>query len=183
MNKYSFASFVSAILLFPVFLFAQKIDSMMKIYADNYPQEKVYVHFDKNVYNPGETIWFMTYLFAGSDPSSASKNFYTELADADGNILLRKVALLFESAAAGSFEIPQDIKYNHLHFRAYTTWMLNFDTAFIYEKDIRIMNTVRDSPVVAASQERYLRFFPEGGEVVAGLENNISFTATDQYGL
>jgi hypothetical protein len=46
-----------------MFLSAQKLDSMMNIYANNYPQEKIHVHFDKKLYSPGETIWFKAYIF------------------------------------------------------------------------------------------------------------------------
>ena len=38
MNKYRLA--LMSLLVFPLFLSAQKIDSMMSVYADSYPQEK-----------------------------------------------------------------------------------------------------------------------------------------------
>src|SRR6187399_613640 len=91
----------------PLTSFSQQLDSIMNVYANNYPQEKVYVHFDKKIYNPGETMWFKAYVFSGADPSLFSKNFYTELSDADGNILERKVAPLMEATAAGSFDLPK----------------------------------------------------------------------------
>jgi hypothetical protein len=170
--------------LAPIALHAQKLDSMMSIYADNYPQEKVYVHFDKSVYNPGETIWFKAYVFTGAELSQSSKNFYTEISDAEGNIIQRKTAPLIESTASGSFNIPAGIKNNRLHFRAYTTWMLNFDTAFIFEKEIPVLNVARDSAIVQKpSTERYLQFFPESGDMVAGLESNIAFKASDHFGM
>ena len=157
------------VFLFPVLLCAQKLDSMMSVYASNYPQEKVYVHFDKNLYNPGETIWFKAYVFSGNLPSLVSKNFYAELSDAEGNLLQRKMAPLYESTAAGNFDIPANIKTNNLHFRAYTVWMMNFDTAFMYEKDIRIINKKSDSSKKnETAQKRYLQFFPEGGDLIAG---------------
>ncbi len=178
-----FFRIITSVFLLPSVLCAQKLDSMMSVYANNYPQEKVYVHFDKNLYNPGETIWFKAYVFSGNLPSPVSKNFYTELSDGNGNILQRKIAPLVESAASGNFDIPADIKLNHLHFRAYTIWMMNFDTAFMYEKDIRIINKPNDSSKkTEEAQNRYLQFFPEGGDLVAGLENNIAFKANDQYG-
>ena len=89
-----------ALMLFPLLLKAQKTDSMMNVYADNFPQEKVYVHFDKNIYNSGETVWFKGYVFAGAFPSLASRNFYAELTDADGNLVDRKIYPLFESTAS-----------------------------------------------------------------------------------
>lgn len=183
MNKFCFAAFVGIFGLVPGWLHAQKIDSMMHVYAENFPQEKIYVQFDKANYNPGETIWYKAYLFSGTDPSLISKNFYTELSDAEGNVIQRKIAPLYESTASGSFDIPAGTKLNRLHFRAYTSWMLNFDTAFIFDKDIRLLNIIKDSIASAAASNRYFQFFPEGGDVIAGVENNIAFKATNQYGM
>ena len=119
--------------IFPLFLGAQKLDSMMNIYANNFPQEKIHIQFDKKLYNPGETIWFKAYVFSGADPSLFSKNFYAELSDPEGNILFRKAYPISESSTAGNFDLPKTIKGRHVHFRAYTTWMTNFDSAFYFE--------------------------------------------------
>jgi hypothetical protein len=181
-NRKYFVGFILTVFV-PFFLKAQKIDSMMNVYAENFPQEKIHVHFDKNVYNAGETVWFKAYVFAGAFPSSISKNFYAELSDADGNVLQRKVAPLLESTAAGNFDLPNNIVGKHLHFRAYTAWMQNFDTSFIYEKDIRIINPKSDSSGSNNKTSFYLQFFPEGGDIIAGLDNNVAFKATDKYGV
>ncbi|HLK29028.1 MAG TPA: hypothetical protein VKT28_10610, partial [Puia sp.] len=183
MSRWFLINTFIVIVSFPLFLSAQKIDSMMNVYAENFPQEKVHVHFDKNVYNPGETIWFKAYIFSGSYPSSGSNNFYTELSDADGNVLQRKVSPLFESTAAGNFDLPKNIKAGHLHFRAYSAWMLNFDTSFVFEKDIRIAVAKNDASASNNKVEKHIQFFPEGGDIIAGLENNIAFKANDQLGL
>jgi hypothetical protein len=168
-----------------MFLSAQKLDSMMNVYANNYPQEKIHVHFDKKLYSPGETIWFKAYIFSGADPSVFSKNFYAELSDASGAILQRKVYPISESSTAGNFDLPKNLKAAHLHFRAYTTWMTNFDTAFFYEKDIRIYDKKIDSAGVTVTlvpRQIKLQFFPEGGDVVAGVEGIVAFKANDQFG-
>jgi hypothetical protein len=185
MNNFRFiraAGPVALIFLFPMLLRAQQIDSMMNVYANNYPQEKIHVHFDKKIYGPGETIWYKAYIFAGADLSPYSKNFYTELSDADGNILQRKVAPVTESTASGNFDLPKTTRGGHLHFRAYTTWMTNFDTAFFFEKDIRIYDKNDSGGVVIARQAR-LQFFPEGGDLVAGVECMVAFKSNDQFGI
>jgi hypothetical protein len=156
---------------------------MMNIYANDFPQEKVYVHFDKKIYNPGETIWFKAYLFSGADPSLFSKNFYAELADPEGNILQRKIYPVSESTTAGNFDLPKTVKNRHLHFRAYTTWMTNFDTAFFYEKDIPIYDKKPDSGAAVVLQQARIQFFPEGGDLVGGVESMVAFKANDQFGL
>src|SRR6185437_13409139 len=164
---------------------AQKVDSMLAIYADNYPQEKIYVQFDKKIYNAGETIWFKAYVFTGADPSLMSRNFYAELSDPNGVVLQRKVYPIGESSTAGNFDLPKDVKSRHLHFRAYTGWMSNFDTAFYFEKDIRIYDKKLDSntTVTLIPRQDHLQFFAEGGDMVAGVENMVAFKCNDQFGL
>ncbi|HEX9511048.1 MAG TPA: hypothetical protein VF939_11245 [Puia sp.] len=183
MNKYRCVKLIALLFLFPCLSYAQKLDSMMNVYANSYPQEKVHIHFDKNIYNPGETLWFKAYIFTGADPSLFSRNFYTELSDGDGKILERKVSPIMESTTAGSYDLPKTIKSRHLHFRAYTTWMTNFDTTFFYEKDIRIYDKKTDSGILAIPRQARIQFFPEGGDLVTGLESLVAFKANDQSGL
>src|ERR1700733_10358059 len=82
---------------------AQNIDSLLGIFKQADPQEKLYVHFDKNYYSPGETIWFKAYIFDGLERAAAPKNFYAELIDENGSVISRLTAPVGESSAAGSF--------------------------------------------------------------------------------
>ena len=61
MNCTRFYSSLIALVLFFSGLgagYAQQLDSMVNLYGERYPQEKIYVQFDKPAYNTGETIWF-----------------------------------------------------------------------------------------------------------------------------
>ena len=184
--KKSFSLFSIVLpLLIPVLVHAQKLDSMMNVYATYYPQEKVYVQFDKNLYHSGETMWFKAYIFSGADPSLYSKNFYAELSDPSGAVIQRKVYPISESSTAGNFDLPKNINGRHLHFRGYTTWMSNFDTTFYFEKDIRIYDKKEDSvlTITIVPRQTKVQFFPEGGDLVAGVEGMVAFKANDQFGL
>src|SRR5690349_14010577 len=101
---------------------AQQIDSMMDVYRDYFPQEKLHVHFDKSFYNPGEHIWFKAYLMSGSTLSGISKNFYAELLNDKGVVLQRITAPVISSSAASSFDIPSGYTGQVVYFRGYTTW-------------------------------------------------------------
>jgi len=180
--------------------YAQQIDSMVNVYGERFPQEKIYVHFDKPAYNTGETIWFKSYLFAGITPSPISRNFYAELIDQSGKVLQQKVLPIYEGSSAGHFDLPANLPATII-FRAYTTWMLNFDTTFLFTKTIRILNkTTAQAPpqgganTAGAKQPAgsaansstpavTLRFFPEGGDLVTGLESVVAVKVTDVYGL
>lgn len=161
---------------------AQKVDSMINVYGEQYPQEKIYVHFDKGVYNPGETIWFKAYIQAGFLPSNISRNFYAELIDpSNGKLLQRKVIPVFESSTASHFDLPLNMDIPEVVFRAYTNWMMNFDSSFLYTKTLRVV-TKSDAGMVKAAAPPVLKFFPEGGDLVAGLSTNVAFKGTDSRG-
>ena len=133
-----------------------QIDSMINLYGERFPHEKIYVHFDKPAYNTGETIWFKAYLFSGIAPSHISRNFYAELVDPSGKILQQKIVPIFEASAAGSFDLPATLNTTTVIFRAYTTWMLNFDSSFLYTKTFRILNKTAAAGTAAPAPTRSL---------------------------
>jgi hypothetical protein len=163
--------------------FTQTIDQTLATYAQYYSQERVYVHYDKSSYAPGETVWFKAYLMEGINPVEDSKNLYIDWTDEKGTLLLHQVAPIIDASTNGQFEIPVEYKGNYLHVKAYTKWMLNFDTAFLYNRDIRILTAKPVGPappkpaIVTA-----LDFFPEGGDAIEGLPGRIAFKASDQWG-
>jgi hypothetical protein len=181
---------------------AERIDSVLEVYRRNYQPEKLYLHFDKSVYSAGETIWFKAYLMAGGGLSDMSKNFYVDIYTAGGKLLQHFVTPVFQSSARGQFDVPADYKGGAIHLRAYTQWMLNFDPAFVFSKDIYVMGAAgalpghsvspghrassdhSDSPDHSVSPDpgTSIRWFPEGGELVAGIRTRVAFLAADGRG-
>lgn len=162
---------------------AQSLESNLTRFANQYATEKLYLHYDKSSYLPGETVWFKAYAMEGLFPAAASKTLYVDYIADNGTVLSHVVSPLIEGATNGQFEIPSDYNGNWLHVRAYTKWMLNFDTAFLYAHDIRILQ----KPVPGARPAKLtvvprLDFFPEGGDAIAGLPGKVAFKVTDQWG-
>lgn len=176
--------FLTILIFFSVFsnkVAAQQLDSIMDAHANIFPKEKMHIHFDKQLYNKEETIWYKLYLLAEYVPSPLSKNVYVNWYDTEGKILRQTVAPLFQSTAKGSFDIPTDYKGEFVRVKAYTSWMLNDDTSFIYQRDIPIN---KGTPVAKTKPVRKTRLelFPEGGNLVFGLDEKIAFKASDQNG-
>ncbi|MES2005689.1 MAG: hypothetical protein V4450_14320 [Bacteroidota bacterium] len=169
-------------MLFSLALSAQNIDSVLSLYHDNYQPEKLHLHFDKDVYTKGETIWFKAYIRAGEGLSDYSRNFFVDWYDDAGQLISHNVHPVFESSARGQFDVPAAYAGETIHLKAYTKWMLNFDTAFIYTKDIQIAGTTPPKNTRTPSLATTLRFFPEGGDLVNGVSSNIAFMATNQSG-
>jgi hypothetical protein len=174
--------FSALIALFSLTVHAQALDSTLAKYAAKYPQEKLYIHYDKSVYAPGETIWFKAYFMEGLYPLAASKNFYLDWIDDNGNTLYHTVSPIVDGTTNGQFDIPADFNGNIIHLRGYTTWMLNFDTAFLYKKDLRIINKNNLKAARPVNVVPSIQFFPEGGDLVADISNKVAFKANDQYG-
>ncbi|MFT4205000.1 MAG: hypothetical protein QM610_13940 [Chitinophagaceae bacterium] len=161
-----------------------RIDSVLNIYSTSYQPERLYFQLDRPVYTPGDTIWFKGYVLAGISPSNISKNLYVDFSDVNGRVLAHLVYPIVLGGGGGQFTVPDSIVGNAVHMKGYTVWMKNFDSSFFFNKDIRIVkkatkNTVKTVPVIKPT----INFFPEGGNMVAGINATVAFKANDQYGV
>jgi hypothetical protein len=165
----------SLIILFIAFISdagSQSIDSALAKISTDYQPEKIYVQYDKSSYYAGETIWFKAYLMDALVPATESKNVYIDWIADNGAVLSHTVSPIVDGATNGQFELPGDYNSDFIHVRAYTRWMLNFDTAFLDPVTKKTLVSIIPS----------VQFFPEGGDIVAGVKNRIAFKANDQYG-
>ncbi len=160
----------------------QMFDSVINKYAVDFPQEKIYLHFDKSVYYPGETIWFKAYVMEGLVPAGNSKTLYVDYIADNGSVMTHVVSPLVEGHTNGQYTLPDNFSGNLLHIRAYTRWMLNFDTAFLYAKELRVIHKTPVSRSVIQGSIPSISFFPEGGDLIADVVNKVAFKATDQWG-
>src|SRR5882757_983644 len=166
---------------------AQQMDTTLARYSEHFQQEKIHIHFDKAGYNKGETIWFKAYLMAGFDPSDYSRSIYFDWYDETGKLLKHEAAPIFEASARGQFDIPAGYTGEFLHVSAYTKWMLNFDSAFLFNKNIPVVQpgTVSRLSQTASTAKPVssIQFFPEGGDLVNGLLSRVAFKAVNSFGL
>lgn len=164
------------------------MQEQFKAYHQNIPQEKLFVHTDKNFYLTGETIWFRIYhVDAGTHkPTGLSKVAYVELLDHESKPLLQvKIGLGDRNGnGIGALLLPAYLSSGTYQVRAYTSWMKNFDKAYFFQKTISLVNTSRrpDWPALEKREAYTVKFFPEGGNLVYGLESRVAFQITDQYG-
>ncbi len=166
-------------LLMPVLsLHAQEVDSIMETQAALFPKEKIHIHFDKQLYNAEETVWYKLYLLTESGLSPLSRNVYVDWYDQAGNLLRQTVGPLFQSTTKGSFDIPANYTGGFVRVKAYTRWMLNDDSVFLYQKDIPVNNSSAKVAKATTAAKTRVELFPEGGALVLGLSEKIAFKAT-----
>ncbi len=156
-------------------------------YRVNALQEKLFVHTDKNFYVPGEIIWFKLYDVDGhfNKPLDISKVSYVEILSDDHKPVLQAKISMKDGNGSGSFLVPYSINSGNYVLRAYTNWMKNFLPEFYFEKIITIINPLKkpDWPDEGHNSAAYdIQFFPEGGNMVNGIESKIAFRVADKYG-
>ncbi|HVX50568.1 MAG TPA: MG2 domain-containing protein [Chitinophagaceae bacterium] len=149
-------------------------------------QEKVFVHTDKDFFVAGEIVWFKVYTVDASanTPSTISKVAYVEVTDADKKPVMQAKISLTGGSGSGSFQLPTSVKSGNYVIRAYTNWMKNFSADLYFTRQVTIVNTFRDleQKQQADSPGYEIRFFPEGGNLVAGNESKVAFRIIDQNG-
>ncbi len=187
MNKKNIYTYAGACLLWILFFIpaaAQvRIDSLINQLGEKYPQEKIYLHLDKTYYNAGETIWFKAYLTADNSMAPLSKTVYAELIDDKGIILQKKMMPVYEAGAAANFDLPENTETVRLYIRAYTQWMLNFDTELLYVKPVEVIGAAAKIKKATVPVNYTLSLFAEGGDLVEDINCRIAFKATDQDGI
>jgi len=155
---------------------------MINVYAEQSPKEKIHVHFDKTIYNKEETIWYKIYILDDQGLTQLSKNVYMEWFDQEGKLIRQHVAPLFQSTAKGSFDLPPYYTGSVIRMKVYTRWSLNDDPAFGFERDIVINNNENIVKPSKTENNTIVNVFPEGGEMITGLNSLVAFKATDKFG-
>jgi len=147
-------------------------------FTNKFPQEKIYIHTDRAAYRPEETIWFKLYAMTDGLPSYVSKVAYTDLVNAAGNVVDKKMLSLNGGTAYNNIDLPANIPEGKYLLRGYTLWMLNFPD-FLFTKEINIVGNKQQPAQTYNNQlEVNLRFFPEGGDLIEGIATHIAFKAT-----
>lgn len=178
------------------------LDSLFQVLSDSFPQERVYLHLDKDRYMSGDTLWFKAYFSSGGFPGGSSTGLRVELFNASGTrIALKYFPVLGTKIAVGDMELKDSLAQGLYTIRAYTDWMSNFDPDLFYHytfpvfaatltpvkgqhtKDKTAPAPPGSAPNAPAPPAIDIQFLPEGGDEVQNVMGTMAFRATDQRGL
>ncbi len=125
----------------------EKVQEQLTNFANLYPQEKLHVHTDRNIYGVGETIWYKIYNVVGweNNLSVLSNIGYVELINPAGEIVAKKVNAIFSGIGVGDIELVDSLVEGSYRLRTYTNWMKNSDPDYFFEKVISIGNVRSDN--------------------------------------
>ena len=179
----------------PIF---QDVVGKLASYSTNKNPEKTYIKTDKDLYINGETLWYNVFLVNGTTHTSSKKSnvIYVDLLNAKDSIIVQQKLFSQYLSSEGSIEIPETIVGGNYRLRAFTKYMLNEKKPVLHAKEIQI-NVPEKSKIVSAVpenkhqssskdlvvQERPLiSFFPEGGNLISGLQSALGIKVTDSKG-
>lgn len=161
---------------------AQTPDQKLESWHNSNPIEKLYLHLDRKDYFAGQTTWFKGYFVSDFLPSLKNSTLFVELINPGGQIIAKKVLPVFGGITYGQMDIPDTAGTGTYRLRAYTPLMLNQNKEYLYSAPIRIYGRTPKTKEKGPDKVS-LSFFPEGGTLLAGVENTIAFKATDNAGL
>ena len=178
-------------------------------YNSQYPQEKVYLHFDNTSYFRGETIWFKAYVIRNDSLrfTNLSRVLYVELITPEGDVVDTHRLKIENGQACGCIKLDRLLGSGFYEVRAYTRYMTNWGTSAAFSRVFPVFNAPKTEgdysyPVIRKqtyrkrlSQQRqtdsnatvqadgwYVSFYPEGGRLVKGLCSRVAFELRDKNG-
>lgn len=162
-----------------------RVQQVLQEYLKYFPQEKIYLQLDKDYYAAGSSIWYKAYITKDYLPTNLSTILYVELINKKGKVLERDKLPLKDGGAWGSFSLDPELPPGDYRIRAFTQWMLNFDPAYLYDRDIHVFAPGQDAETAAdtaRSSDFAVQFFPEGGDLIDSIQSLVAFKAIGQDG-
>jgi hypothetical protein len=186
------------IIIFPVLLIilccnvsAQTVNSPIEKYLllkqKSISPDQLFVHLDRNNYKPGDTIYFQAYIrdrFT-NEFVSQSISLYALLFDENGVKVDSSRFKIDNATCSGWMSLPLNSKSGKYHFAAFTSIMQNFEPSEAFQTDFFVKGADK---IVGETETSFdpeyfeLKFLPEGGNSVKGVEQRIGFNATDDKG-
>ncbi len=116
-------------------------------------KDQVFVHTDRNLYRPGDTIYFQAYIRdkITGEFESASTSLYTLLFNEQEEMADSSRFKIENAASSGWMVIPISANSGLYHFVAFTSMMQNDDPKDAFQIDLRVESKAKDPRKAAVS--------------------------------
>lgn len=135
-----------AVILLAFLTFGQatgQFDGMVEsisAYNQKFPKEAVYVHMDREVYNPGDTLWFKVYLrdHLTLTDATISLTISVKLLNSSGRLVHESKHPVFQSESVGQIPLDKNMGSGNYKLICYSSWMKNDTFSELYQKSFRL---------------------------------------------
>ena len=143
MNRIQHIILTSICLTWCIMTMAQDYASMLERQRKMFPQEKVYVMTDRDLYLAGDTARMRAWIYDCNSKgvtTSHSKYVYVELRDAADNLHSRIKLMDRGKGMRGYIAMPPDLTSGDYTLVAYTYYMLGTTEEMFFRKRLHVMN-------------------------------------------
>lgn len=151
-----------------------KIQEQLVSYYRSFPVEEIFLSTDKDVYKPGEIIWFNGFIKNLDSPvlSSVSSDLHVALYDCSGNMLVGTSYRIVDGIANGELLIPEKLEGGKHIMIAYTSLMQNENEVFM---KLIFIDPMDENEIITE-----IRTAPE--LLTSGANNNIELSLSELSG-
>lgn len=177
---------LAALLCFNFSILGQSIPQDPNALAQTYTnyfslnREAVFLHFNKTIVAPNEDIWFSAYSYSPQFYApNLTTNLHVNLYNREGKLMEAKTISLTNAHGEGFFELKAE-KYppGEYLIKAGTKYMENFREDAFFSQSFSILGET--GPGV--EQEYDLQLLPEGGHLVADVDNIVGVKLINNKG-
>ncbi|WP_462258065.1 hypothetical protein [Mucilaginibacter sp.] len=149
-------------------------------YATGQPSTALYLHTDKTIYAPGETLWFKAYVLSGT--VTDNKVIYVRLVDENRKLIINDQFGMNKLTGNGELILPDSLREGNYTLFAYTDRMINFSDQDVFTQPIHVIKSIKGGMVAQATVVDTAKLKP-GEEVNINVKVNIGNDAvTDAKG-
>jgi|WetSurMetagenome_2_1015567.scaffolds.fasta_scaffold00004_153 hypothetical protein len=179
---------------------ADSLSARLNLFGQQLPADQVFIHTDRNIYYPGDTIHFQAYIRDRQTGvfETGSIALYAMLINENHRTIDSARFRIVNSTSSGWLKIPEAISEGDYSLLSFTSRMMNYDPEYIFSASLRIdrKRVFRSQPQTTRREGKDtleyiidpenepvdLKFLPEGGTFVYGIKQRIAFNAVTSTG-
>lgn len=165
--------------------------SQKKSLEDNYEnyfkntREVPFLHLNKTSFLKGEEIWLQAYVLEQNSKKlhPTTSNLYVGLFNDKGELKQQKLVHIKQGLGQASIEVDSSFTGSKYYIKASTNWMRNFDEDNSYVQEIKVIQKRRKTTKMVDEKSFFdFQVFPEGGHLLAGINNTLGVLIKDKNG-
>jgi len=177
----------------------EKLSGVLYQTGKDVPSDQLFLHLDRNLYHPGDTIRFQAYIRDSRTGvfGTESSSLYALIINSDHVTIDSARFRIIYPAVPGWLAIPEKIPPGDYSVLSFTSSDINFSPKYAFSTPVKIDNLIPSGNVSKKKAEgkdttRYqvplqepsvdLRFLPEGGTFIYGIKQRVAFNAVTSTG-
>ncbi len=170
------------------------LSNLVKRFTENIitsDKQKALLVTDRKIYAAGETVYFKAFLVDSIHNylQTSPQKLYVDWVDKKDRVINQLVLNNANLQTSGHFILPDSLPEGFYWIRAYNKKMLNENINNIAVVPIYVLNadeaSRHTSPQTSAKNnpnKTIIKFYPEGGSIISGLNSTVALSAIDENG-